>query len=72
MGKEYDFHSDPEYLAVKKLIDGGHTVDQSFFYDAVENCTTLKEFRERALEWIDMVELDVGNIRLFIENIRKD
>jgi hypothetical protein len=69
---EYDYQSDPEYLAVKKKIDQCHTVEQSFFYDAIEHCKTLKEFRERALEWMDMMELDVGDIRLAIESIRKD
>jgi hypothetical protein len=70
--KEYDYHSDPEFLTVKKRVDQSHTIEQSFFYDAIENCKTLKEFRERALEWIDMVELDVGDLRLSIENIRKE
>lgn len=70
--KEYDFHTDPEYLAVIKQIDQSHCIDSTFFWDAIANMKNKNDFRERALEWMDMLELEVGDMRLAIENMRKE
>ena len=72
MGKEYDFHTDPEYLAVIKKLEESHCIEHSFFWDAVENVKSKNDFRERAFEWMDMLELEVGDMRLAIENMIKE
>jgi len=68
--REYDLHYDVDYLRVKKDVDkSSFCLNESFFWDAVENTKSLKEFKERALEWLDMTEVQLEELRRSIVQI---
>jgi len=68
--REYDLHYDVDYLRVKKEVGQcGYCLNESFFWEAVENCKSLPEFKERALEWLDMTEVQLEILRKSIVQI---
>ena len=68
--REYDLHYDVDYLRVKKSVENSaYCLNESFFWDAVEKCKSLKEFKERAIEWLDMTEVQLEILRKSIVQI---
>jgi hypothetical protein len=62
----------PECLAVSDYLEYKTGLTSDIFWDAIDDVESRKEFKKRALLWIDDVELEVGEMRRLIESIPKD